>query len=176
MNIDKNPLIGETGDFAGSKSYEDTLRLIAGLHAPEGLEERVQVGLHRTPHRSAGKAQILSWPTMPRMDNSWMRFAAAAAIACVVAGGGWGIYSRVRPAQAPTAVTIPQHIAPQGGFSSAGAMRTPQTLDGPVLKAPAFGSNPASVAPPTAKAAQPHHGTVTTANKAVAEPAASATK
>jgi hypothetical protein len=32
---------------------------------------------------------------------------------------------------------MPQHVATPGGFSSAGAMRTPQTLKGPVVPLPA---------------------------------------
>jgi hypothetical protein len=67
------------------------------------------------------------------MHGTLARSAAAAAIVCVVVGGGWGVYSRVQPAQTPKAVAMPPRVAAPGGFSSAGAMRTPQTLDGPVL-------------------------------------------
>ncbi|MGB7546973.1 MAG: hypothetical protein WBM14_04420, partial [Terracidiphilus sp.] len=63
------------------------------------------------------------------------RGAAAAAIVFVVAGGGWGVYSRVQPAQATKVIAMPRVAAPSG-FSSAGAMRTPQTLNGPVLAHP----------------------------------------
>jgi hypothetical protein len=68
----------------------------------------------------------------------WMRAAAAAAIVAVVVGGGWGISSRFQPAQPSSAIAVPQRGAGQTqGFSSAGAMRTPQTLNGPVVAHPA---------------------------------------
>ncbi len=109
---------------------EETLRLIARLPAPQGLEDRVHAALLSAPRRG----RILSWPSVPRLESNWMRSAAAAAIVFVVAGGGWGIYSRVQQPQAK--VIVMPHVAPQGGFSSAGAMRTPNTLNGPVLAHP----------------------------------------
>jgi hypothetical protein len=66
-----------------------------------------------------------------------MRSAAAAAIAFVVAGGGWGVYSRVQTLQPARAISIPVQAAAPGGFAGAGAIRTPQTLNGPVLTHPA---------------------------------------
>ncbi|MGA9784021.1 MAG: hypothetical protein WBQ52_17820, partial [Terracidiphilus sp.] len=64
-----------------------------------------------------------------------LRGAAAAAIVCIVAGGGWRIYSRVQTPAAPTAnvVVMPARVGTQGAFSNAGAMRTPDTLAKPVL-------------------------------------------
>lgn len=112
---------------------EKTLRLVAGLPAPEGLSDRVQAGL-----RAAPRARILQWPTT-LMPGAWMtspalRGAAAAVIVCVVAGGGWRIYSRVQaPAPSANVITMPARVGSQGGFSNAGAMRTPVTLDKPVL-------------------------------------------
>lgn len=112
-----------------SSEAEETLRVIAKLPAPEGLEERVRGALHEAPRGG----QILSWPVKPRwMESGLARSAAAAAIVFVVAGGGWGVYSRVRPAEAPNVVVMPR----TGGFSSAGAMRTPKTVDGTVLAHP----------------------------------------
>jgi hypothetical protein len=64
-----------------------------------------------------------------------MRGAAAAAIVFVVAGGGWGIYTRVEPAQ-PARVLVMPRAGAAGGFSGAGAMRTPETLHGPVVAQP----------------------------------------
>jgi hypothetical protein len=108
---------------------EVTLRLIARLPAPEGLEERVHAGLRAAPRR----ARVLAWP----MAGEWMRAAAAAAIVCVVAGGGWGIYARVQPGQvAPPGMGGPRLAAP-GGFTEGGAVRRPQTLVGPTVSAPA---------------------------------------
>jgi hypothetical protein len=62
-----------------------------------------------------------------------MRGAAAAAIVFVVAGGGWGIYSRVQPTPSARVIVMPVRTGVAGGFSNAGAMRTPQTLKGPVV-------------------------------------------
>ena len=117
----------------GRGEAEETLRLIANLPAPKGLEDRVKARLQaaaRTNH-------VLPWPADRRPGAGWMhskvmRGAAAAAIVVVVAGGGWGVYSRVQPAQTPNAIVMPRVAAP-GGFSGAGAIRSPQTLKGPVL-------------------------------------------
>jgi hypothetical protein len=114
--------------------------LIAGLPAPEGIELRVKTALRNAPRQSA--ANLFEWPLGPRrswpdswagswMENVWMKGAAAAAIVCVVAGGGWQVYSHVQPKQAAAAVP---HVG--SGFSSAGAIRTPHTLDGPMQMHP----------------------------------------
>jgi len=134
-----------TVSSAASSSAESTLRLIASLPAPEGLEQRVHESLRSAPPTS----RIIAWPTTLRPGSDWMRTAAAAASVFVVAGGGWGVYSRVVPGQTanpipPRAVVLPPRVAGSGGFSSAGAMRTPQTLNGPVV-----------VQPVTVPAAQP---------------------
>lgn len=131
----KIPLPFENGSSPShaADSLEETLRLLAHAPVPEGLAERVQAALQNPPR--AGR--VLSWPRRLALENGWMRAAAAAAIVFVVAGGGWGVYSRVRPA-GPTAgaVTAPPRAVAPGGFSSAGAIRTPQTLNGPVLTHP----------------------------------------
>ena len=85
---------------------ESTLRLIANLPAPEGLELRVKTALRSTPKRST--ASLFAWPSSPFRswaESAWMRGAAAAAIVCVVVGGGWQVYSRVQPK--PTALALP---------------------------------------------------------------------
>ena len=127
---------------------DETLRLIAHLPPPHGLEDRVHIALLSRPRR----ARILSWPTAPRIESNWMRSAAAAAIVFVVAGGGWGIYSRVQQPQAKV-IVMPMHVATQGGFSSAGAMRTPNTLNGPVLAHPL--PAPAKLARPVVRFPKP---------------------
>jgi len=132
-----------------SADFEATLRLIARLSAPEGLEERVQASLRVAP--ASGKARMLAWPMARRLDNAWMRSAAAAAIVAVVAGGSWGIYSRVQPAQPSRAITAPPRVSTQGGFSSAGAMRTPQTLNGPMVVEHPAAALPALPARPAGK-------------------------
>jgi hypothetical protein len=142
----KNSVVGGSGsgEFPGSGGFEETLRLIAHAAAPAGLEERVQAGLLAAPRASSPRARILAWPVARRMDSAWMRSAAAAAIVAIVIGGGWGVYSRVQPGQAARVITVSPHVSAQGGFSSAGAKRTPQTLVGPVAE-------PVTAAPLTAK-------------------------
>jgi hypothetical protein len=126
---------------AGAIQAEETLRLIASLPAPEGIEERVKAGV-RTSDR---QASVVSWP-LPKKANwtqvSGMRAAAAAAIVFVVAGGGWGVYSHIRVAPVPTAIAAPQRIEVGAGWggtgmSAAAARRTPKTLDGPKVALPA---------------------------------------
>jgi hypothetical protein len=125
MNSLRDNSVGGEG---GSGGFEESLRVIARLPAPEGLEERVMAGVRAGVGR---KARVLDFPAM-RPGGSWMRGAAAAAIVFVVAGGGWGIYSRVEKPQAAKVITMPARMAAPGGFSNAGAMRTPNTLNGPV--------------------------------------------
>jgi len=127
--MNSNPrktMISETG--------EETLRLIAGLSAPAGLEERVHQALRAAPH----KGRVLAWPerfrTKTVRESNWMRTAAAAAIVFVVVGGGWGVYSHVEHGQAGKVIVMPARVPGGGGFSGAGAMRTPQTLPGPTVR------------------------------------------
>jgi hypothetical protein len=123
-NVGNNPV-----PCSISPDADATLRLVAGLPAPEGLEDRVHSRLRSAPR----SARVIEWPSRFRVENPWMRSAAAAAIAFVVVGGGWGVYSRVQPAKV---IAMPSHLAAPGGFSNAGAMRTPQTLNRPVLAPP----------------------------------------
>jgi hypothetical protein len=117
---------------------EETLRLIASLPAPAGLEERVHAALRAAPRGG----RVLAWPTALRPQSGWMRTAAAAAIVFVIAGGGWGVYTRVEQGQPAKVIVMPPRMAGPGGFSSAGAMRTPQTLSGPTVN-PSDKSKPA---------------------------------
>ena len=123
---------------AGAIEAEETLRLVASLPAPEGIEDRVKTGV-RAADRQAGV--VMSWPNSLASKARWtqvsaMRAAAAAAIVFVVAGGGWGVYSHIHLAAAPTAVAAPPRIDGGAGMSAAAARRTPKTLDGPVVVAP----------------------------------------
>ena len=116
---------------------EKTLRLIATLPAPDGIEERVKARLGAAPMRSS----VILWPFLNLdgrgwMDRSGVRAAAAAAIVLVVIGGGWGVYSHIQVPVTPTAVAAPQQVTSGGGFATAGARRTPQTLDRPVVVNP----------------------------------------
>ncbi len=148
----------------GASEAEATLRLIASLPAPEGLEDRVHASLQAAPRR----ARVLSWPVTP--TGEWLRAAAAAAIVFVVAGGGWGIYAHVQPGQVVPGIAGPRLAAP-GGFSEGGAVRRPQTLVGPTVKpqTPAvtplkkFPAKPAATPTPAAQS--------TAARKSTAQPA-----
>ncbi|MGA9585939.1 MAG: hypothetical protein WBQ95_11465 [Terracidiphilus sp.] len=123
----------------GALAAEKTLRLIASLPAPQGIEDRVKSGV-RAAHR---RASVMSWPNPSTSKTGWsqvsaMRAAAAAAIVFVVAGGGWEVYSysHIRVAPVPTAVAAPQRVDGGGGLSAAAAKRTPRTLDGPRVAVP----------------------------------------
>jgi hypothetical protein len=171
----RNTFVPDSAAY-GHGSAEATLRLIAMLPAPEGLEDRVQAALNAAPRT----ARILFWPTMLRPQAGWMRAAAAAAIVFVVAGGGWGVYSSVRPGLQSGAKAVPLHVAsPSAGFSSAGAMRTPQTLNGPLAPVAVTVAQPgkAIVKPPVkAAAASAHSGKTAAKGKAAVQPAANSLK
>jgi hypothetical protein len=130
-----------------SSAAEATLRLLARLPAPEGLEERVKAGLRAAPRRG----RVLAWPGAFSPATGWLRAAAAASIVFVVFGGGWGIYSRVQPGQPARGIAGPR-VAGPGQFSAGDAMRRPQTLVGPTLTNPA-GKHPAPAAAPRTKTA-----------------------
>ncbi len=119
---------------AGVAEVERVLRLRAEAPAPEGLEDRIKVALLAAPQ--SGK--VLAWRGAPVSVETgslqaMLRGAAAAAIVLVVAGGSWGIFSRVQPTR-PAIPGLPRVVAPEG-FSSAGAIRTPQTLVPPQVDA-----------------------------------------
>jgi hypothetical protein len=124
-------------------SGEETLRIIAHLPAPAGLEDRVHTAL-RGAHRSA---RVLAWPKAVRPQSAWMRTAAAATIVFAVVGGGWGVYTRVQQNLPAKVIVMPPRIGAPGGFSGAGAVRTPDTLTGPIVnpipKASAVTNQPA---------------------------------
>jgi len=135
--MNSNPHNAMSSD-SGRNSGEDTLRLIAGLPAPVGLEERVHEALRAAPHELRGGGRVLAWPAGFRgkaaLESNWMRAAAAAAIVFVVVGGGWGVYSRVQPGPNGKVIVMPQRMPNSGGFSGAGAIRVPETLPGPKVK------------------------------------------
>jgi hypothetical protein len=141
---------GEIGEKP-VEGYDATIYFVTHAPVPEGLEDRVHLALKAAPRQG----RLLEWPAVA----GWMRAAAAAAIVTVVAGGGWGVYRHAQLHQ-PAKVTVmptPQVAAPKAGsFSSAGAMRTPQTVQGPAVeepskpnveKDPAIEKNPAAVKP-----------------------------
>jgi hypothetical protein len=121
------------------REAEETLRLIASLPAPRGLEERVHRALRAAPRVS----RVAAWPGLRGTGREWMRAAAAAAIVFVIAGGGWGVYRQVQPRQRGNRITVAPH-ATAGGFAGANAIRTPQTVNGPVLTHPLEAHPPAA--------------------------------
>lgn len=127
---------------------EKTLRMLAKLPAPAGLEDRMHAALRTAPRR----AVVLEWPR--QSARNWMRGAAAAAIVAVVAGGGWGIAAKFHP-EAPAKVIAMPRVTAGEGFSTAGAMRTPQTLTPTITVKPADKMQPKAVHPKTAKKASP---------------------
>lgn len=122
---------------AGAIEAEKTLRLIAALPAPGGIEERIKANLKSAPRQAA----VIGWPLAAGYRGGWihtsaMRAVAAASIVMVVAGGGWEVYSHIRVAPAPSAQMTPPPIRGHNGLSTAGTMRVPQTLERPVIAAP----------------------------------------
>jgi len=142
---------------ASDASLDSTLRLIARLAPPAGLEDRIHAGLQAELQAARyrlelPRARVLAWPSSKPAAQSWLhsrpvRTAAAMAIVAVVLGGGWGIASRVSPTTTARGAALPNRAAGPGGFSSAGAMRTPQTLHGPVVLP--------ELVPPTSAAVSP---------------------
>jgi hypothetical protein len=164
---DQNSSSNDFGAGEAPSPAEATLRLIARLPAPQGLEERVKAGLRSAPR----SARILAWPGPLPLTGGWLRAAAAAAIVFVVAGGGWGIYSRVQPGQPARGIAGPHAGAP-GAFTQGGAVRRPQTLVGPTVTPPAPAATPKTKTP-AKPAAMPTPATKSNAaNKATAQPAA----
>jgi hypothetical protein len=146
--MNPNNTVDNDPQFASACADVDaTLRLVASVSAPQGLEDRVHAALRSAPRRGG---RILEWPSRFRTESAWMRSAAAAAICFVVVGGGWGVYSRVQTARV---IAMPSSVE-QRGFSNAGAKRTPQTLSGPVINH-APGAQPAHSTAPAAAIA-PH--------------------
>ena len=138
---------------------EATLRLIAQLPVPEGLEYRTHARLRSTPPQQ----RVLKWP-LP-VAGEWMRAAAAAAIVCVVAGGGWGVFLRVHPGQALPGMSGPNLGVP-GCFTEGGAVRRPQTLAGPTVAGPrAANTAPKPKAPSKSSLTTPKRVTPSAAEK-----------
>jgi hypothetical protein len=124
---------------AEATDAERSLRLLASLPAPTGLEDRLKSGLRSASlHTSAIPWPLSSSGAARWAQSAYIRGAAAAAIVLVVVGGGWGVHSRFQPAPVPSAQVVPQPLSGgSGGLSTAGARRTPTTLEVPVIAAPA---------------------------------------
>jgi hypothetical protein len=185
-----HPNPSDRASLASLASLDETLRLIAKLPAPAGLEDRIQAGVQAGVHAGvragllarpmaglkaesqAGSrfGRLLLWPAQLKPQGAWMesaalRAAAAAAIVGVVLGGGWGIHARFHSAPPPTAISQPPRLAAPSGFSSAGAMHSPLTLNGPLVAQPAK----TEASPDEAQAVKPPKATPAT--KATAQSA-----
>jgi hypothetical protein len=142
-----DPMAFESAPESVLTPAEETLRLIANLPVPDGLEDRVHAALNAVPRRT----RVLAWPRALRAESGWMRGAAAAAIVFVVAGGGWGVYTRVESTQIAQnqpakVIVMPARMPSTGGLQGAGAMRPPLTLPGPTAP------EPVKISPARAKA------------------------
>ncbi len=122
---------GNGGTRRGESEPEETLRRLAGMPAPEGLEDRVHRRL-----RSVGPGQ----ETGGRLAGLWslwmpvrrMQFAGAAMLAIAVAGSAWTVYrdGGTRSAwtgPAGTPATVPVEV-PAKGFGAAAGRTVPETL------------------------------------------------
>lgn len=127
----KMPERKKTAEELAEETTRETLRLLASVPAPRGLEARLlaRIGEQTQPKR------VLAWPLRTALaESAGMRAAAAAVLVAVLAGGGWGIVALTRPAQQAGAARSTVRSGMGGsGFSSAGAMRTPETLKGPAV-------------------------------------------
>ncbi|HTC56307.1 MAG TPA: hypothetical protein VK706_07860 [Candidatus Sulfotelmatobacter sp.] len=150
-----NVFDSNTPRTTASNEAEETLRLLANLPTPEGLEARVHLAIKQAPRSGA----VLSWPHSSGSKSAWAnspfaRGAAAAAIVAAVMGGCWEVYTRVQPAPSPNTYAMPRVAAPNG-FSSANAMRTPRTLNGPVISPGQVKKNPAQKTDPRSVSSSP---------------------
>jgi len=136
---------------------EQTLRLIARVSAPAGLEDRVHAKLLAAPR----PARVLRWPVASQ-SGAWQRGIAAAAVVLIVAGGSWGVYSRVAPGQPAKGLSGPR-IAGPGEFSQGGAVRRPQTLQGPVVTPKQSATHPLATPKLKGKSSAPKIGKDTNA-------------
>ncbi len=171
QSIQNAPGQNEFDRSSGALAEEATLRLIATLPAPDGLEERMKRELRSAPRGG----RVIAWPFSSAVTGSWMRSAgmrtaAAAGIVLLIGGGGWGVYSHIHPATSPTAVYGPLPLnGGRGGFGAAGAKRVPQTLEGPVLAKPATAKDKAE--PQSTTVVPPKHGKRAAVKKSAGETA-----
>lgn len=172
---DRIPGVNESGSQASTeaalKSLDATLHLLTTLPAPAGIEDRVFAGMLG----ASRKARILEWP-QPLHTRDWIRGIAAAAIVLAVGGGGWGLYSHVKPNVPTHAVAAPHTTFQPRGFSSAEMIRRPQTLNGPAVKqtepADTAKAKAAKIEAAKAKVAKPATAKLTTAKEPAPKAAA----
>lgn len=128
------------------EDLDKTLHLLAQTPVPEGFKDRLHVALRKAAAEEPQRGRLLAWPKLGAAEAwsaqpqglgvRWMRLAAAVLIAAAVFASGWGVAWHQQASNAAAAPKAPLvRPLPAGGFSSAGAMRTPQTLQAPVVSA-----------------------------------------
>lgn len=123
---------------------DETLRLMAKMPAPEGLEERVQRRVDAEMLRGEEQRHSVWSLWMPRRK---LQFAGAAVLAAAVAGSAWSVYHGQRAAgnaAVKQAAPAPAKSAAGNGFTPAGAVAVPHTL-APIHVAPAPKRKPGAV-------------------------------
>lgn len=129
------------------RDAEETLRMVAGMPAPDGLEERVQQRLDAELKRSERVRHSLWSLWMPARK---LQYAAAGVLAAAVAISSWSVYHGQRMAANANAASKQAAPAPAkgtagSGFTPAGAVGVPHTL-APIHVAPAPKRKPGAAA------------------------------
>jgi hypothetical protein len=128
----------EAGDEAA-----ETLRLVAKLPAPDGLDERVHARLrHKMAEASEPRVSFWAFWTPVRR----LQFAGAAVIALAVAGSTWSMHHASASGLGPHGNSPVATPAEQGGhsaFGSAKAERVPPTIK-PIKVPPAARKKPSA--------------------------------
>lgn len=131
---------------------EQTLRMLAQLPTPDGLLARLQASLRTGPQRRRLFSFNSVFGPSGWMHNAAARTAAAFGIVCVVAGGGWRIYSHVQTSPGMQGIAVPVRVntgtAGEGGFSTSGAIAKPDPLKAPVITHHLPNATPANQQPP----------------------------
>lgn len=121
---------------------EETLRLVAQLPSPDGLEDRVHQRLHVSQRHLPARGFWSLWKPAQRLQ-----YAAAAALVLALAGSVWKVY---HPAHGAIVIQpAPQSGSPStpgSGFGTAGAERHPGTL-APIKVPPPPTKKPSAVTP-----------------------------
>lgn len=97
---------------------ENTLRVLANLPPPSGLNDRVHRNLQGRQNEAQPKRVWFN--SQPAMR---LQFVAGAILLVALAGGSWNLYRTSH-----RAITAPPHIASPGSFGGAGAVTVPKTL------------------------------------------------
>jgi len=122
------------------RQIDETLHLLAQAEIPAGLEVRLKANLRKAASEPR-PAKVLSWPqsgnaAIANVASSafgWHRAVAAIFLAAAILGCAWSVLWQQKTRSASIEQSHPMvRPLPAGGFSNAGAMRTPRTLEGPM--------------------------------------------